>query len=178
MRVWGKEKGRKSTVKIRVRVGPSRIAGQGLFAAQDIKKGTRILPYIGEKIPKDESTRRLAYGNNYIFELNDQYDIDGKTLENTARYINHSCAPNCDVTHTTRTIWIVALRDIKAGEELSYNYGYDIKDYLAHPCQCGASTCCGYILDQQYWGLIHLTEESLRGSDQSGDPEVKRESES
>jgi SET domain-containing protein len=150
-------------VKIRVRVGPSRITGQGLFAAQDIKKGTRILPYIGEKIAKDESTRRLAYGNNYIFELNDRYDIDGKTLANTARYINHSCAPNCDIAHTTRTIWIIALRDINAGEELSYNYGYDIKNYLAHPCQCGASTCCGYILDEQYWGLIPSTERSSRG---------------
>jgi len=160
---YGKEKVRKPTVKIRVRVSPSRIAGQGLFAAQDIKKDTRILPYIGEKIAKDESTRRLAYGNNYIFELNDRYDIDGKTLANTARYINHSCAPNCDIVHTTRTIWIVALRDIQAGEELSYNYGYDIKNYLAHPCHCGASTCCGYILDAQYWGLIPSTERSLRG---------------
>lgn len=107
---------RNPTVKIRVRVGPSRIAGQGLFAAQDIKKGTRILPYIGERILKDESTRRLAHGNNYIFELNERYDIDGKTLENTARYINHSCTPNCDITHTTRTIWIIALRDINAGK--------------------------------------------------------------
>src|SRR5712664_3273316 len=88
---YSKAKVRKPPVKIRVRVGPSRIAGQGLFAEQDIKKGTRILPYIGEKIAKDESTRRLAYGNNYIFELNDRYDIDGKTLANTARYINHSC---------------------------------------------------------------------------------------
>jgi SET domain-containing protein len=160
--VYGQEKVRKPTVKIRVRVGPSRIAGQGLFAAQDIKKGTRILPYIGEKIPKDESTRRLAYGNSYIFELNERYDIDGKTLANTARYINHSCAPNCDIIHTTRTIWIVALRDINAGEELSYNYGYDIKNYLAHPCHCGASTCCGYILDAQYWGLIPSTARSSR----------------
>ena len=159
---YGKAKVRKPTVKIRVCVGPSRIAGQGLFAVQDIKKGTRILPYIGEKIPKDESTRRLAYGNNYIFELNDRYDIDGKTLTNTARYINHSCAPNCDIIHTTRTIWIVALRDIKAGEELNYNYGYDIKNYLAHPCHCGASTCCGYILDAQYWGLIPSTVRSSR----------------
>jgi len=141
-------------MKIQVRVGPSRIAGQGLFAAQNIPEGTRILPYIGERISKAESTRRLANGNYYIFTFNEQYDIDGKELRNTARYINHSCDPNCDVDQTTRAIWIVALRDIQAGEELSYNYGYDIKDYAEHPCTCGAKNCCGYILDREYWGLI------------------------
>jgi len=134
-------------VKIRVRVSKSRIAGQGLFAAQDIKKGTDIMQYTGEKIPKAESKRRLAEGNAYIVELNDRWDIDGSTLDNLARYINHSCDPNCFVEKTTRTLWIVALRPIKAGEELSYNYGYDAKKY---PCTCGAPNCCGYILDQEY----------------------------
>jgi SET domain-containing protein len=93
-----------NAVKIRVWVGKSRIAGQGLFTVQDIKKGTRILPYIGEKIAKDESARRLAQGNVYIFTFNDRSDIDGKVLKNTARYINHSCDPNCEVEVTTRTI--------------------------------------------------------------------------
>jgi SET domain-containing protein len=74
-------------VKIQVRVGPSRIAGQGLFAAQEMKKGTRIIQYIGEKIPKEESAERLAQGNAYIFAFNERYDIDGKTLKNIARYI-------------------------------------------------------------------------------------------
>jgi uncharacterized protein len=114
---------RKNAVKVRVWVHKSRIAGLGLFAAQDIKPGTRILPYIGEKIPKAESTRRLAQGNAYIFTFNDRYDIDGKILRNTARFINHSCAPNCEVQQTTRTLWIVALRNISDGEELTYNYG-------------------------------------------------------
>jgi uncharacterized protein len=141
-------------VKIRVRIGTSRIDRQGLFAAQDIKKDTRILPYVGEKISKAESTRRLAQGNAYIFTFNEWYDIDGKALKNTARYINHSCDPNCEVEITTRTIWVVALRDITAGEELTYNYGYEVKDYMEHPCKCGAKNCCGYILDQQYWELI------------------------
>ena len=106
-------------MRVRVWVRKSRIAGLGLFAAQEIKHGTRILPYLGEKIAKAESTRRLAQGNAYIFTFNDRYDIDGKILRNTARYINHSCDPNCDVTLTTRTIWIVALRDIRDGEELT-----------------------------------------------------------
>ena len=109
-------------MKIQVRVGLSRIAGQGLFAAQDIQKGTRIIQYIGARIPKEESVERLAQGNTYIFAFNERYDIDGKTLKNKARYINHSCEPNCEAIVTKRTIWIVAVRDIQAGEELSYNY--------------------------------------------------------
>jgi SET domain-containing protein len=155
---------RKDAVKVRVWVHKSRIAGLGLFAAQDIKKGTRILPYIGEKIPKDESTKRLAQGNAYLFTFNDHYDIDGKTLKNTARFINHSCAPNCDVDITTRTIWIVALRDISEGEELTYNYGYDFDPDSFHdfPCHCGTTQCCGYILAQQYWSLIPQTSQSAR----------------
>lgn len=135
-------------MKIRVRVGQSHIAGMGLFAAQDIQKGTRIIQYIGEKIPKDESYRRLAEGNAYIFAFNERYDIDGKTRKNTARYINHSCDPNCEANITRRTIWIVAVRHIQEGEELSYNYGYDAKKYV---CTCGAKHCAGYILDPQYW---------------------------
>ena len=135
-------------MKIQVRVGPSRIAGQGLFAAQDIPKGTRIMQYIGEKISSRERARRLAAGNAYIFHLTYRYAIDGQTLENTARYINHSCDPNCEAVVTKRTIWIVALRDIQAGEELSYNYGLTARQYR---CRCGAKNCCGYILDPAYW---------------------------
>jgi len=74
-------------VKVRVWVRQSRIAGLGLFAAQDIKKWTQILPYLGEKIAKAESARRLAQGNVYIFTFNDRYDIDGTVLRNTARHI-------------------------------------------------------------------------------------------
>jgi uncharacterized protein len=138
----------------RVRVGPSRIDRQGLFAAIDIKKGTRIIRYLGEKISKQESDLRLAQDNAYIFELNDRYAIDGATLKNTARYINHSCDPNCEVKLINNTIWIVASKDIQEGEELSYNYGYDIKNYEQFPCNCGARNCCGYMLARQYWGLI------------------------
>src|SRR5919204_17222 len=81
-------------VKIRVRVGPSRIAGHGLFAEQEIKQGTKIIRYIGEKITHEESERRLAAGNAYIFGLDERSAIDGSTRKNTARYINHSCNPN------------------------------------------------------------------------------------
>ena len=130
-------------MRVQVRVGPSRIAGQGLFAAQALPKGTRIIQYIGARIPKVESAERLAQGNAYIFAFNERYDIDGKTLKDKARYINHSCEPNCEAVVTKRTIWIVALRDIQAGEELSYNYGLTTKPYR---CKCGAKNCGGYIL--------------------------------
>jgi uncharacterized protein len=137
-----------------VRIGNSHIDGQGLFAAQDITKGTRIIAYIGEKITRKESARRLEAGNAYIFHLNYRYALDGATLANTARYINHSCDPNCDVEKTHDTLWIVALRDVKEGEELSYNYGYDLKHYQDNPCNCGAKNCCGYVLDRQYWEFL------------------------
>jgi uncharacterized protein len=147
-------KGGSDPMNIQVRVAPSRIAGQGLFAAQDITKGTRIMQYIGEKISSRERAMRLAAGNAYIFHLTYRYAIDGQTLENTARYINHSCDPNCEVEKTSDTIWIIALREIPAGEELTYNYGYDARDYQENPCNCGAPNCCGDILAQEYWGLI------------------------
>ena len=152
-------------MKIRVWVGTSCIAGKGLFAAQNIEKGTRIIQYIGARIPKEESLWRLAEGNAYIFYFNDRYDIDGKILRNTARYINHSCDPNCDVTLTTRTIWIVALRDIHDGEELTYNYGYEYEpdSYQDFPCRCGAAQCCGYILAQRYWELLPQKARSVQG---------------
>lgn len=148
------EHGARETMQMPLRVRPSCIAGQGLFTTQEITQGTRILQYRGEKIASVERARRLAAGNAYIFHLNYRYAIDGATLENTARYINHSCAPNCTVDRTDGSLWIVAQRDIAANEELSFNYGYDMQHYRDNPCHCGADNCCGYILDPQYWGLI------------------------
>ncbi len=80
-------------MNIRVWVGTSRIAGKELFAAQHINKGTRIIQYIGQRISKEETADRLYQGNQYLFEFNDRYNIDGKTPKNQARYINHSCTP-------------------------------------------------------------------------------------
>lgn len=135
---------------MRVRVGPSHIAGQGLFAGQDIKQGTKIIRYIGQKITQAESHRRLAAGNVYIFGLNERYALDGDIPKNTARFVNHSCVPNCHTEQFGNTIWIVAIRDIPAGEELTYNYGYEVNDEPAEPCHCGTKQCCGFILGPQY----------------------------
>jgi uncharacterized protein len=144
-------------VKIRVRVGTSSITGQGLFAGQDIKQSTKIIRYIGKKITHEESDRRLAAGNVYIFGLDERYAIDGCTPKNTARFVNHSCDPNCHTEQFGNTIWIVALRDIQGGEELTHNYGYGIDDEPAEPCHCGTKNCCGSILGPQYWNRIKET---------------------
>ena len=141
-------------MKIRLRIKISSIHGKGVFAAQDITKGTRILPYIGEKISPQEATTRIAQGNTFIFFLDARHDLDGDTPRNRARYINHSCDPNCSSDIIEGQIWIFALRDIQAGEELSYDYGYELDGYETRPCRCGAQNCCGYILDQEYWGRL------------------------
>ena len=117
-------------------------------------QGTKIIRYIGEKITHEESERRLATGNAYIFGLDERSALDGSTPKNTARYINHSCEPNCHTEQFGNTIWIVAIKDITAGEELTYNYEYSIDDEPPEPCHCGAKHCCGYILGPQYWDRV------------------------
>jgi len=137
-------------------VRESDIHGRGLYATKNIKEGTDIIQYIGEKISKEESTRRAleweeqaretGEGLVYIFELDDDWDIDGRLGDNPARYMNHSCDGNCEAINYDGEIWIVARRDIKKGEELVYDYGYDMEHFLDHPCKCGADNCIGYIV--------------------------------
>ena len=88
----------------------------------------------------------------YVFELNQRYDIDGGVAYNHARLINHSCNPNCEVEIINNEIWISAIKNIKKNNELSYNYGYSYDtDYVDHICKCGSSKCVGYILDEDHW---------------------------
>ena len=140
----------------------SSIHGWGIFAKTNIPAGTRIIEYVGEKITKAEAERRgpqlIKYskkhhqaGAVYIFELNKKYDIDGHVEYNTAKYINHSCTPNCEVDIIRGRIWIVALRGIKRGEEISYNYGYDLETYEEHPCCCKSLECPGFITAEENW---------------------------
>jgi len=142
----------------------SKIHGLGIIAKTDIKKNTKIIQYIGEKVTKKEGDRRSALrikrylnkkneGSVYIFELNKKYDIDGCPSYNKARYINHSCEPNCEVDIIKNEIWISSIRYIKKGEELSYDYGYpfDKDDYCDHKCKCGSIKCIGYIISQDDW---------------------------
>ena len=92
-------------------------------------------------------------GSVYIFELNKKYDIDGSPLYNKARYINHSCEPNCEVDINDDHIWISSIKNIKKGTELSYDYGYefDKDDYKDHICKCGSNKCIGFIISSDQW---------------------------
>lgn len=114
--------------------------GLGLFATTPIAKGTKIIEYTGEVITADEANRR---GGQYLFELNDNWTIDGKGRENTARYINHSCRPNCyaELTDDEKRVFIIAKRNIKAGEELSYDYGKTFWNEYIKPKQCRCEKC-------------------------------------
>tara|TARA_Y100000817_G_scaffold301566_1_gene281664 strand:- start:205 stop:702 length:498 start_codon:yes stop_codon:yes gene_type:complete len=151
----------------------SKVHGTGIFANRDIKKGEKIIRYIGDKISKSEGDRRSALrikkflhsektGSVYIFELNKKFDIDGNVKRNKARYINHSCDPNCEVEIENNEIWICSIKKIKKGSELSYDYGYefDKDDYKDHTCKCGSKNCIGYIISSNDWDkfLKHINK--------------------
>lgn len=139
----------------------SEIHGRGVYASQDIPKETEIIEYVGEPINKDISEDRAwdqyaraeEHGDAavYIFTLDDQWDIDGNVPWNTARLINHSCDPNCEAWIIGKKIFIYSLQDIKAGDELTFDYGFDIESYEDHPCRCGKDNCIGYIVSQEQW---------------------------
>ncbi len=132
----------------------SPIHGMGGFARVDIASGSRVIEYVGRKIDKQESLRQCELDNQYIFDLDEEHDLDGNVEWNPARLLNHSCSPNCEAQDVEGKIWIVALRDIKAGEEITFNYNYDLEDYKEHPCRCGAPNCVGYILAEEFFPSV------------------------
>jgi SET domain-containing protein len=129
----------------------SSIHGLGAFAKSSFVRGTLIMEYLGERISKSESLRRCEQNNEYIFRLNDQEDLDGNVEWNAARFFNHGCAPNCEARLEDGHIWIIARRDIQAGEELTFNYGFDLEDYREYPCNCGAPGCVGFIVAEEFF---------------------------
>ena len=97
-------------------------------------------------------------GMVYVFELNKKYDIDGGVARNYARFINHSCDPNCEVEINDNQIWISSIKRIKKGLELTYNYGYPFdSDFEEHICKCGTKKCVGYILSDDDWSKLKKT---------------------
>lgn len=142
-------------------VRESSIHGAGVVAAKDIPAEQRIIEYLGEKIDKAESERRATAQMEhaeetgeaavYIFTLSKKWDIDGNVPWNTARLLNHSCDPNCEAWIEEKRIYLYALRDISEGEELTFDYGFDIENYEDHPCLCGSDNCVGYIVSRDYW---------------------------
>lgn len=129
----------------------SGIHGTGGFARREIPCGTRVIEYIGERIDKSESLRRCEANNEYIFSVSAEHDLDGNVDWNPARFINHSCSPNCEAQLEEGRIWIVALRDIAATEEVTFNYGFDLADYKEYPCACGASDCVGFMVAEEFF---------------------------
>lgn len=143
-----------------IEVRNSPIHGNGVFALKPIDAGTRIAEYRGEIISRSElehraetRSREAGQGENlsiYYFEVEDDCFIDATDLteENPARYINHACDENCEAIWNARErrMEIVAVRDIAAGEELSFDYGFDLAGFFEHPCRCASVNCCGYIV--------------------------------
>jgi len=139
----------------------SEIHGRGVYATRDIPQETKIIEYIGERIDKKESDRRARTQHAratksgdaavYIFTLSKKWDIDGNVPWNTARLINHSCEPNCEAWIVGRGIFIYSLRDIRSGEELTFDYGFHVDCYEDHPCRCGRQSCVGYIVARSQW---------------------------
>jgi len=128
----------------------SKIDNKGLYANRDIKDRTRIIEYKGKILTKKQVEENPKFDNEkaiYLFNINKKYDLDGDYKYNIARLINHSCDPNCEVFGTGLKVWVYAIRDIKKGEELTYDYGFGYdEDYKDFPCKCKSKNCVGYIV--------------------------------
>ena len=113
--------------------------GLGLFASENIPAGKRIIEYVGPFVSNEEVDRR-SWGK-YFFAVNTKWSIDGTERSNTARYINHSCRPNAEAFVTGRRVWIWSKRRIKAGEEITYDYGKEYFDMHIKPVGCKCEKC-------------------------------------
>lgn len=148
----------------------SSIHGRGVYAACIIPSDTRVIEYTGERITKTEARlreqqrleRQQRGGDDcvYIFDLNKKWDLDGRSTSNLARLINHSCTPNCRAETIRGHVWIIARREIAAGEEITFDYGFPYAEWRLHPCRCGSLRCVGFIVNKpQRWRVRRL----LRG---------------
>ena len=137
-------------------IATSPIQGRGAFASAPIPRGSRVVEYVGQKISKQESLLRCEANNPFIFALDDRFDLDGDVAWNPARFLNHSCDPNCEAENLDGCIWIIARRAIEAGDELTFNYGYDLENFRDYPCACGALNCVGFIVAEEFFP--HLLE--------------------
>ena len=142
-----------------VEVRNSPIHGRGVYAVQLVRKGARIMEYVGERITHSEADRRFwrkenVDGHTFLFVVNHKTVIDGSHHGNDARYINHRCEPNCETVTENQRIFIEAVRDIKPGEELGYDYQLTwsdddtTEDLALYNCRCGTRTCRGTMLDK------------------------------
>ncbi|PUE20847.1 SET domain-containing protein-lysine N-methyltransferase [Limnohabitans sp. MMS-10A-160] len=146
-----------STSKRRIQVRRSGVHGKGVFALQDLAEGETLIEYVGEIISWDEAQDRHPHdpkdpNHTFYFHVNEDKVIDALHGGNSSRWINHSCDPNCEADEDNERVFIKALRNIKAGEELNYDYGliidepYTKKLKAEYPCWCGAKNCRGTLL--------------------------------
>ncbi len=138
-------------------VRESPIAGRGAFANQPIRRGTRIVEYLGERISQEEADQRYddtqyEHPHVLLFSVDDQTVIDAGVGGNEARFINHSCDPNCRSVTRGGRVHIYAIRDISPGDELTYDYQLtrdgisDEEAYTLYVCHCGSANCRGTML--------------------------------
>jgi len=141
----------------RIQTRRSGVHGNGVFAVQDIAEGETLIEYKGEIISWKEALRRHPHDptqpqHTFYFHVDDDRVIDGNVDGNAARWINHSCEPNCEADEQKGRVFIKALRNIAAGEELNYDYGliidepYTRKLLSEFPCWCGSEDCRGTLL--------------------------------
>jgi hypothetical protein len=141
----------------RIQTRRSGVHGNGDFAVQDIAEGETLIEYKGEIISWKEALRRHPHDptqpqHTFYFHVDDDRVIDGNVDGNASRWINHSCEPNCEADEQNGRVFIKALRNIAAGEELSYDYGliidepYTKKLLSEFPCWCGSADCRGTLL--------------------------------
>jgi hypothetical protein len=144
----------------RIVVRNSSIHGRGVFALRRIPKGTRIIEYKGKLITDKEADRRYSRVHEHsphtmLFSLEGGWVIDATRRGNSARWINHSCAPNCDIEEEGQRIFIEARRDIRLGDELTYDYNLQIGEKHTkaakreHACFCGSRRCRGTMLGEE-----------------------------
>lgn len=133
-----------------IRVSP--IHGLGAFALGHIPAGTRLIEYAGERLTPSQADARYPdlpdeRHHTFLFAVDDDVVIDAAVNGNDARWINHSCDPNCDAVVEDKRIWIETIRDILPGEELAYDYAFVLEERHTpaakrrYPCNCGAATC-------------------------------------
>jgi uncharacterized protein len=141
----------------RIQTRRSGVHGNGVFAVQDIAEGETLIEYKGEIISWKEALRRHPHDptqpqHTFYFHVDDDRVIDGNVDGNASRWINHSCEPNCEADEQKGRVFIKALRNIAAGEELNYDYGliidepYTRKLLSEFPCWCGSEDCRGTLL--------------------------------
>ena len=132
------------------KVKKSKIDKNGLYANCDILKGTKIIEYKGKIISVNKSKTDPKFDNEkaiYLFNINKRFDLDGDFKFNIARLINHSCNPNCEVFGEGLKVWVYAMKDIRKGDELSYDYGFSYdENFRQYPCNCRSKKCVGYIV--------------------------------